>query len=308
LPKLEHAIAELTRLTRFECLIEAPAHDSNSVDDRQFRWSGAGLQALPQALTHLCLGQLSAKGVKELTGALAHLPSLKVVDLWDTLFVDDSLCHSLGRLHALTHVCIRQMSGSKVTDDGMKSLLEAFSLEVFELIEFEGRLSKRCWSKIDPADVSPTLRVLRFVFNEAPMGQHSWATDHLFSVSALVQLPSLEVFSIRRIPHTQIYASPRQSHKTLGLSELMLPKQIPRDLALALIDPDCPRLFELGLDFYQISLEQLQVLADCFRSSLQRLHVYVNDTMARVVRRELHVRSNLTFFGSYLAPPTCLAW
>jgi hypothetical protein len=265
-------------LTHFRCSLAPDAQDL-----LPSRSHGDLLKHLPVALTHLCLGQLSAKGVRELVSALPRLSSLRVVDLHDCALIDDPVCVALGKLPSLTHLCIRQMSGSKVTDDGIAALLGAFNLEVLELIDFEGRLTKRCWAKIDVQNISPALRVIHVALNEAPTAQHSWCADHLQSISALLALPPLRVFSVRRIPHPQIYSTPRQNHPALPIAEPIVPKRLPRDIAMALINPDCPRLDELGLDFFEISLDQLQVLADSFRSSLQALHVFVDDTIARIV-------------------------
>jgi hypothetical protein len=145
--------------------------ETNQYDhERPVRWDGNWLPLLSNNLSILSLSHLSLEGIKSLTRSLPNLHHLQQLTIGHTPYVDDSLMSALAeQCRRLRRLVVRNMSGTRLTDKGIKQLLEnAEALSELDLIEFEGRLSRRCWEKIEK--VPPTFRSLRMSYAEA--GSH----------------------------------------------------------------------------------------------------------------------------------------
>ncbi|GAA6062658.1 hypothetical protein JCM10212_000558 [Sporobolomyces blumeae] len=191
------------------------------------RWDAPFLSLLPSAcLTRLSLSSLSHTGATNLAGSVASLSSIESLELSKTLFVDDPLLESIsGALsRTLRQFAVRDMAGTKLSDRGIKVLLEACQeLESFELTCVEGRLSRSCWSKVKW--YPPRLGRFALTFSEA--GPHkSWTTDHVSSLPTVLSLASLtELVLARRIdPRCEV---PGSHHTTVTpIDGLVQPRAI----------------------------------------------------------------------------------
>lgn len=155
------------------------------------RWDGHCLAGFRiGTLANLTLQNLSMEGVKTLASLCSGLVACQVLEIWDTLFVDDSLLSSIAEgLSKLRTFRLKRMPGTKVTNKGLAAIMEnSLTLEELELREFEGettipaivictdnlsagRLTKKCWDEI--GSYPATLRRIQIVYAEDCVHSHS---------------------------------------------------------------------------------------------------------------------------------------
>lgn len=107
------------------------------------RWDCPSLSSLPGTLTSLSLSSLSQAGIREFSTSLSSFFALENLEISKTIFVDDHLMReiSFGLSKSLKRLTIREMSGTKLSDQGLSDLLEGCGeLEDFEMIAVEGEL------------------------------------------------------------------------------------------------------------------------------------------------------------------------
>jgi hypothetical protein len=160
--------------------LEASQYDLER--SRPMRWDGEWLPSLTPSLSTLSLEHLSSEGLKSLARSFPNLRHLKSLTLGHTPYVDDALVSALvEHCRKLRRFVVRNMCGTRLTDKGIKELLEnSESLSELDLLEFEGRLSKRCWEKIER--VPPAFRSLRMSYSEVG-SHHSFVFPILFRLN-----------------------------------------------------------------------------------------------------------------------------
>ncbi|KZW00325.1 hypothetical protein EXIGLDRAFT_761936, partial [Exidia glandulosa HHB12029] len=137
-------------------------------------------------------------------------------------------------------------NGTKLTDRGLLTILDNVdTLEELELVEVEGRLSKKLWEK---ADLPASMTRLTIRTSEAGP-HHSWVTDHFSSLSSL-SFSSLTVIRFMRTFH------PFDSR----FDDVAVLQSLPSDLAVSL--KAAKRLEVLECDWWTWSSENLKVVLD----------------------------------------------
>ncbi|KAH7339403.1 hypothetical protein B0J17DRAFT_654973 [Rhizoctonia solani] len=123
----------------------------------------------------------------------SHPPDVQHLEL-DFVWLDDWVCERLARIPRVKRLTLGT-GGTKLTDRGVGAFIEGCeALEVLELVEVQGRLSKSLWSNVE---LSPTLHTLKIALSESGP-HHSWTADHLLSLPSLVGLDQLTTISITR--------------------------------------------------------------------------------------------------------------
>ncbi|CAE6419373.1 unnamed protein product [Rhizoctonia solani] len=224
------------------------------------KWDALSLTVLPP-LAYLRLVRLSQAGASALA---SHPPDVQHLDL-DFVWLDDWVCERLARIPRLKRVTLGT-GGTKLTDRGVGALVEGCeALEVLELVEVQGRLSKSLWSNVV---LSPTLHTLKIALSESGP-HHSWTADHLLSLPLLVGLDQLTRLSITRTynGHGQI-------------DDVAIAKPVPRDLVDAL--RECTKVQHLECDWWAWGIDDLKELVEgCVH--LQTLRITLDAPFARLL-------------------------
>ncbi|GAA95831.1 hypothetical protein E5Q_02488 [Mixia osmundae IAM 14324] len=228
--------------------------------DSRRRWDCPQiLQLSSDKLTQIVVSDLSLEGVRNLGRAIADLPGLLHLKVIASPFLDDQFFTDVGTYSKrLQTFKIIRMSGTKVTDKGLKSLLDAtLSLTHLELTEFEGRLTRKAWTHCQlPASMMSL--VIRFAEDGH---HHSWTPDHLDSLDALFgpTQPSLGEFVIERV--IPIEALTSGQHEEIPCEEVVRPRAIPSALVQAL-SRDTRSIRTLILDFFSCSFDQARIILE----------------------------------------------
>ncbi|GAA5952157.1 hypothetical protein JCM3765_005211 [Sporobolomyces pararoseus] len=251
------------------------------------RWDCPSLSSLPGSLTSLSLSSLSHAGVQEFASSLPSFFALEHLELSKTVFIDDHLLQevSQGLSKSLKSFTIREMGGTKLSDQGMNSLFEGCSeLERFEMDCVEGRLSKSCWSKI--VTFPPRLRSIKISYSESPPHK-SWILDHLQSLPDLLSVPSLTSFTLSRKLHRESLVPGSHHLARHPMDTLLTPRKLTRQELEAIIgsggggSAEAKRWIDLDLDLVLIDGDSLKKLLEnctelrwmkvCFDSQFKNL-------------------------------------
>ncbi|GAA5996442.1 hypothetical protein JCM5350_007983 [Sporobolomyces pararoseus] len=251
------------------------------------RWDCPSLSSLPGSLTSLSLSSLSHAGVQEFASSLPSFFALEHLELSKTVFIDDHLLQevSQGLSKSLKSFTIREMGGTKLSDQGMNSLFEGCSeLERFEMDCVEGRLSKSCWSKI--VTFPPRLRSIKISYSESPPHK-SWILDHLQSFPDLLSVPSLTSFTLSRKVHRESLVPGSHHLARHPIDSLLVPRKLTRQELEAIIGSegggggDGKRWIDLDLDLVLVDGDSLKKLLEnctelrwlkvCFDSQFKNL-------------------------------------
>lgn len=248
------------------------------------KWHASLLPHLPPSVTKLSLSALSATGLSQLQQALTLLKGLRHLELVDCSALDDATLAACGqRSVSLEVLSIRRMFGvGKATDKGLKALLEhAPSLRALVLVDFEGRLHKDTWSRIESV-ASPYFRKLDIAYTEFGFNHHSWFFDHLSSgaLSHFLSLVRLTELRLERFVHSDLHATPLLQQSKLPIEPLLLPHPLPAVIGLAILEQ--PTLQTLCVDLFTLRLDQVQSIS--LLPNLCRLQVMVDAPLSRMVR------------------------
>lgn len=248
----------------------------------KLRWDAEGISALPGGLLSLSISNLSSTGATNLANAFtaSSFPELDRLELQRTAFVDDTLLQAVAEgAMKLTTLRILDMSGTKLTGEGLRGIFE--NDEITELVldnvqgRYEadqldhkanssiaptGRFSKSCWKKLSPLPTSLTR--IKISYSEEG-SHHTWITDHLDSLSYIVSCPSLRSLSV-----TRQQGSERDSSPVSGAISL---RPLPSGIVEALVEKG-EDWEELELDFFQMSLLELKAIMDS-ATNLLRLQI-----------------------------------
>jgi len=104
--------------------VASPAIGSAPGPATSGRWDAPDIAALPVTLASLALFNLSHDGARALGGALSSFPLLEKLELGRFPFVDDELLCEVaeGGLRKLRRLAIRDMTGTRMTDAGLKKV------------------------------------------------------------------------------------------------------------------------------------------------------------------------------------------
>ncbi|KAF8678307.1 hypothetical protein RHS04_05587 [Rhizoctonia solani] len=204
------------------------------------KWDAPSLSVLPP-LAHLRLTRLSQSGASALA---SHPPEVQHLEL-DFVWLDDWVCERLARMPRVKRMTI-STGGTKLTDRGVSALVEGCeTLEVLELVEVQGRLSKSLWSNVE---LLPMLHTLKIALSESGP-HHSWTADHLLSLPCLVGLNQLTTISITR------------TYNGYGpVDDVALPKPVPREVVEAFAS--CDKVKHLECDWWAWGIDELKELVE----------------------------------------------
>ncbi|CEL61096.1 hypothetical protein RSOLAG1IB_04336 [Rhizoctonia solani AG-1 IB] len=224
------------------------------------KWDAPSLSVLPP-LAHLRLTRLSQSGASALA---SHPPDVQHLEL-DFIWLDDWVCERLARMPRVKRMTI-STGGTKLTDRGVGALVEGCeALEILELVEVQGRLSKSLWSNVE---LSPTLHTLKIALSESGP-HHSWTADHLLSLPCLVGLDRLTTISI-----TRTYNGQGQ------VDDVAVAKPVPRDIVDALAA--CNKVKHLECDWWAWGADELKELIEgCV--NLETLRITLDAPFARLL-------------------------
>ncbi|GAA5897255.1 uncharacterized protein JCM6883_006632 [Sporobolomyces salmoneus] len=260
----------------------SPPPSSVPLHSTSLRWDCPSLSCLPGTLTSLSLSSLSSSGVKEFQNSLSSFFNLERLELSKTVFIDDHLLGEIsnGLAKSLKRFRIREMSGTKLSDQGLSDLFEGCGeLEEFELEGVEGRLSKSCWTKI--SSYPPRLRSVKLIYSESPPHK-SWILDHLQSLPSLLSsVPTLDTFVLSRRIHPESLVPGSHHVARHPIDPLFVPRKLTRQELNAIISPadggggnesGGKRWKELNLDLVLVDGESLKkLLENC--TELRKLKV-----------------------------------
>lgn len=224
------------------------------------RWDARSLSLLPP-LNYLYLTRLSQAGASALA---SHPPDVHHLSL-DFVWLDDWVCERLARMPRVKRVTLGT-GGTKLTERGVGALLEGLdALEVFELVEVQGRLSKTLWANVE---LPSTLHTLKVALSESGP-HHSWTADHLLSFPSLVGLDQLS-----RISVTRTYSGNGQ------VDDVAVAKPVPSDVVDAL--RGCARVKHLECDWWAWGMDDLKELIEgCV--NLETLRITLDAPFARLL-------------------------
>ncbi|CAE6440152.1 unnamed protein product [Rhizoctonia solani] len=225
------------------------------------KWDALSLAVLPP-LAYLHLARLSQAGASALA---SHPPDVQHLEL-DFVWLDDWVCERLARIPRVKRITLGT-GGTKLTDRGVGALVEGCeALEVLELVEVQGRLSKSLWSNVE---LSPTLHTLKIALSESGP-HHSWTADHLLSLPLLVGLDQLTRISITRTYNGQ----------GGQIDDVAIAKLVPKDMVDAL--RECNKVQHLECDWWAWGVDDLKDLVEgCV--NLQTLRITLNAPFARLL-------------------------
>ncbi|KAJ1304365.1 hypothetical protein OPQ81_005519 [Rhizoctonia solani] len=225
------------------------------------KWDALSLSVLPP-LAHLHLTRLSQAGASALA---SHPPDVQRLEL-DFVWLDDWVCERLAKIPRVKRITLGT-GGTKLTDRGVGALIEGCeALEVLELVEVQGRLSKFLWSNVE---VAPTLHTLKIALSESGP-HHSWTADHLLSLPSLVGLDQLTTISITR------------TYNGHGgqVDDVAVAKPVPRDIVDAF--KTCNKVKHLECDWWAWGIDELKELVEgCV--NLQTLRITLDAPFARLL-------------------------
>ncbi|KAL5631644.1 hypothetical protein ACGC1H_007231 [Rhizoctonia solani] len=205
------------------------------------KWDALSLAVLPP-LAYLHLTRLSQAGASALA---SHPPDVQHLEL-DFVWLDDWVCERLARIPRVKRITVGT-GGTKLTDRGVGALVEGCeALEVLELVEVQGRLSKSLWSNVE---LSPTLHTLKIALSESGP-HHSWTADHLLSLPLLVGLDQLTRISITRTYNGQ----------GGQIDDVAIAKPVPKDIVDAF--RKCNKAQHLECDWWAWGVDDLKELVE----------------------------------------------
>ncbi|KAK9895827.1 hypothetical protein P389DRAFT_210686 [Cystobasidium minutum MCA 4210] len=246
----------------------------------QPRWDAVSLGGLQLSrLVSLTLQNLSSEGVKLFGSICAGLINCQTLEVWDTLFIDDSLLAgiALGFPNLLT-LRIKRMASTKVTNKGIAAIMEhSLKLQELEMFEFGGRLSKKCWEDI--TTYPRMLRRVKIIYAENCSHAHSWTTDHLLSIASLVEkAEALEAFHVGRlVSNSDTTSSQDERH----LPVAMQPRPLPEGF-LAVLMKRRGILRSLNLDFWELSYDRLRTVFEIL-PGFQKLQILLDAPFAKLL-------------------------
>ncbi|CAE6508857.1 unnamed protein product [Rhizoctonia solani] len=225
------------------------------------KWDAPSLSVLPP-LAHLHLTRLSQAGASALA---SHPPDVQHLEL-DFVWLDDWVCERLARIPRVRRITLGT-GGTKLTDRGVGALVEGCeALEVLELVEVQGRLSKSLWSNVE---LCPTLHTLKIALSEGGP-HHSWTADHLLSLPLLAGLDQLTRISITR------------TYNGHGgqIDDVAAAKPVPKDIVDAF--QACNNLKHLECDWWAWGIDDLKELVEgCV--NLQTLRITLDAPFTRLL-------------------------
>lgn len=267
-PRAPPSSSIVPNLTHLKCKI-----DSRWTRGDPERWNHI---ELPQKLVYLSISHLDTECSKSLGRALTNSRveiGLEEIELDESTCVDDLLLESIAKTCPnLTKLTIHNMCGSKLSEVGLKAVMNSCQLRELNLINVEGdlnsdsgelalilfdlaRFSKKTWLSFS----NRTLRSLRISYS-ASKTHHSWVLDHLDSIESVISANNLETLSISRTGSDQTSSSAVVSARPIKTSLFE---------AIAAT----PTLKHLSLSLFEISLDMLKTIlnnCDLVRQLLMR--------------------------------------
>lgn len=283
---LNDAFKDLTKLSSLRVKFPVtPVTNLKSSTSGGMKWHASLLHNVPHSLRSMSLSALSPVGLTQLQQVLPALGQLQHLEINDTPSLDDTTLAACGQKSAsLQSLSFSNMSGGgKPTEKGFKVLFEhAKSLQELALVDFEGRLKDRAWSKIDHV-LSPAFRKLTIAYNEAPSAHHSWFMDHVASgsLASFLKKTNLQELRLERIVQQETIEAPLLQQAKLPIDQFLRPIAFPEELFHAVISSQS--LTTLCLDLFTVNLDQMQKFADDM-PELHQLQVMVEAPLLRVVR------------------------
>ncbi|KAG8968397.1 peroxin [Tulasnella sp. 419] len=192
-------------------------------------------------------GEPSPISARNLYDLLQHCPNLEELVWSSSCPPPNGLCEALARycprlgtFNAALGRTLKRLSigtkGTKLTDKGVIALIEGCDLlEEFSMIEVEGRLSKKLWTKLDPELLPVNLHTIRICLNDTT-AHHSWTFDHLLSFPAF-PLTHVSKLCIRRVGGASALL---RNHSISGFSSVS--GSIGRNFATGTTDPETKKV------------------------------------------------------------------
>lgn len=267
------------------------------------KWQAPLLAHLPGTLTKVVLSFLATSGLKQLQELLPRAKRLVRLELNDCSTLDDATLAACGqKSSSLEILCIQCMTGAnKVTEKGFKILLEhANNLRALILVDFEGRLSKSTWSKVERI-ASPNFQKLVIAYSETPQNHHSWFLDHVTSggLAHLLRLARLRELRLERLTHPSINSTPLLHQLNVPMEPMLEPQALPSEIGLGCLEQTS--LESLCLDLFTVTHVQLQNLLSL--PSLQDFRVMVSASLTRVVGHSLNFDCCKVVFSAFDSLP-----
>ncbi|KIJ39433.1 hypothetical protein M422DRAFT_32688 [Sphaerobolus stellatus SS14] len=199
------------------------------------KWEGPSLPLLAGLpLTRLHIARLSLQGSRALIHLFTQLGEeslLEEVGL-DFVWLDDKLCQKLVEAGRKLRRINIGTCGTKLTDVGLVAIFEGCdSLEEFGLVEAQGRLTRKLWSKVE--NIPPQLHKFKIAMSEAGP-HHSWTADHLVSLSTFQMQQFTHLSIIRLLPPLRVSATDHSLEYDPHIEEVANMVSISRDIVGAI--------------------------------------------------------------------------
>ncbi|KAJ7874670.1 hypothetical protein B0H14DRAFT_2717090 [Mycena olivaceomarginata] len=243
------------------------------------KWDAPSLPLLSglSGLTSLRLCRLSQAGARAFSALLENLGDESLLESLsiDFVWLDDPLCEKIVDAGRKIQKLGLTTSGTKLTDKGIVAILEGCdALEDF-CLEVEGRLSRTLWKK--PTGFPPSLKTLRIVIAETGP-HHSWATDHLDSLHAVLgSLSALDVVRRESLPSLHcgvaIYDGVVDDAVTL--------KPIPPAF-IDKIKQQKNQMTSFRCDFWSFSIADIKLLLEC-SPKLERTQLCLDAPFSKLI-------------------------